>query len=74
MGDAHPVRPGTGWHCVGKEPFETGQAARKAAKHIMKLGKGSVEVYRCPTCSKFHMARKLKHRNQRPVKRVQRLF
>lgn len=58
MAEALPrSTPGTGFHCIGKEGFDTGQQAIRAAKNIMRSKKGHIQTYRCPTCSKFHIGR-----------------
>lgn len=70
-----PNRPGEGWHCLGKEAFDSGAKAIKAARHIKKLGKGVVDAYRCPTCSKFHIGRgQPKNKNKVHAKNVRRIF
>lgn len=58
MSEALPKTiPGTGFHCLGKEPFDSGRDAMRAAKNIMRSRKGKIECYRCPTCRKFHIGR-----------------
>lgn len=58
MSNALPrTHPGVGFHCVGKEAFDSGQDAIRAAKNIKGMRKGKIESYRCPTCRKFHIGR-----------------
>lgn len=48
--------------CSGKEAFANGAmahrtAVRMLAKKNRKKNKGSVDVYRCPHCGKYHIGR-----------------
>lgn len=57
MAEAHPRNSKGGWHCVGKEAFDSGRDAVRAAKNIERLRKGGIDSYRCPSCGKFHIGR-----------------
>lgn len=59
-----PVDP-TGTACVGKEPFDSGARASRAARNMGKHGK-KVEIYRCPSCRCWHMGRGGKARRGLP--------
>jgi hypothetical protein len=41
--------------CVGKERFETGAEAVKAARNHQRRRKGKIASYCCPYCKKFHV-------------------
>lgn len=42
--------------CLGKEQFDNGADAVRAAKNLGRNGK-KVETYRCPQCRKYHIGR-----------------
>lgn len=53
-----------GTACNGKEPFDSGAHAARAARNMGRFGK-NVEVYRCPCCRKWHIGRGSKSRKHR---------
>ena len=47
--------------CNGKEPFDNGASAARAARNMGRFGK-NVEVYRCSYCPKWHIGKGSKSR------------
>jgi hypothetical protein len=41
--------------CRGKEAFKTFEAAAAVNDRSRTRGRGSREVYRCPTCHQYHL-------------------
>jgi len=50
-----------GTSCNGKEAFDSGAHAARAARNMGRFGK-NVEVYRCPCCCNWHIGKGSKSR------------